>query len=175
MLFETYLLKFWQEIHWGQEESCTGESGLIIWHTGLPNPILAPPSARPAGRQLVLSVRAQCVQRERSSALNGLDSRPRKKHSGTTGEDVLLNQGTGLGKSAGRPFLSCFLPSTSFQQQERRTLFFFHRTKRADDSRTQRKSRSSRLSGCGFLFMLHDNHRAWMWSRRTRPCTDLSL
>lgn len=52
------------------------------------------------------------------SALNGLDSQPRKKHKQQHGrEDVLLNQGIGLGKSAGRPFL----PSSSLQQQTYKT------------------------------------------------------
>lgn len=72
-----------------------------------------------------VSAKCVCSSAGLPSALNGIDSQPRKKHSSTTGEreDVLLNQGIGLGKSAGRPFL----PSRSLQQQtyKRQTDTFF--------------------------------------------------
>lgn len=94
---------------------------------------------------------------QRSSALNGLDSRPRKKHSGTTGEDVLLNQGIGLGKSAGRPFLPCFLPSIKLSAADKRALFFssIGQKKSRRLPHTKSLSSSSRLSGRGFLFMCY--------------------
>lgn len=107
-----------------------------------PHPTLPSSSPPPSGRQAC----SLCLYRRSvySSAglpphLNGLDSQPRKKHSGTTGEDVLLNRGIGLGKSAGRPFL----PSDLYQQTLKKDGTFIpqDRTsrKREDvDSRTQR-------------------------------------
>lgn len=107
-----------------------------------PHPILPFSSPPPSGRQAC----SLCLYRRSvySSAglpphLNGLDSQPRKKHSGTTGEDVLLNRGIGLGKSAGRPFL----PSDLYQQTLKKNDTFIpqdwtSRQREDVDSRTQR-------------------------------------
>lgn len=115
------------------------------------------PLLRQAGRQAC----SLCLYRRSvySSAglpphLNGLDSQPRKKHSGTTGEDVLLNRGIGLGKSAGRPFL----PSIRFisaDTQERRHFYSAGPDQQKERGRRlpHTKSHSSLFSGWGFLLM----------------------
>lgn len=115
-------------------------------------PSSSPP---PSGRQAC----SLCLYRRSvySSAglpphLNGLDSQPRKKHSGTTGEDVLLNRGIGLGKSAGRPFL----PSDLYQQTLKKDDTFIPQdwTSRKRGRRLPHtKSHSSLFSGWGFLLM----------------------
>lgn len=117
-------------------------------------PSSSPP---PSGRQAC----SLCLYRRSvySSAglpphLNGLDSQPRKKHSGTTGDDVLLNRGIGLGKSAGRPFL----PSIRFisaDTQERRHFYSAGLDQQKERGRRlpHTKSHSSLFSGWGFLLM----------------------
>lgn len=121
-----------------------------------PHPTL-PSSSPPSGRQAC----SLCLYRRSvySSAglpphLNGLDSQPRKKHSGTTGEDVLLNRGIGLGKSAGRPFL----PSIRFisaDTQEKRHFYSAGLDQQTERGRRlpHTKSHSSLFSGWGFLLM----------------------
>lgn len=116
-----------------------------------------------------VSAKCVCSSAGLPSALNGIDSQPRKKHSSTTGEreDVLLNQGIGLGKSAGRPFL----PSRSFTaadiQKTDGHFFFFHWTRPREDvdSRTQKSYSSffSLSSWMGFSpYVVDDSHRAWI-------------
>lgn len=131
-----------------------------------PHPTLPSSSPPPSGRQAC----SLCLYRRSvySSAglpphLNGLDSQPRKKHSGTTGEDVLLNRGIGLGKSAGRPFL----PSIRFisaDTQERR-----HFYSAGPDQQKERTSTPAHKEPQQSFFrmgvspyVIDDNQRAWI-------------
>lgn len=125
-------------------------------------PVLVPSSVRQAC-SLCLYRRSVYSSAGLPPHLNGLDSQPRKKHSGTTGEDVLLNRGIGLGKSAGRPFL----PSIRFisaDTQERR-----HFYSAGPDQQKERTSTPAHKEPQQSFFrmgvspyVIDDNQRAWI-------------
>lgn len=129
-----------------------------------PHPTLPSSSPPPSGRQAC----SLCLYRRSvySSAglpphLNGLDSQPRKKHSGTTGEDVLLNRGIGLGKSAGRPFHQIYI-----SRHSRKTALLFRRTGPAERERTStpaHKEPQQSFFRMGVSpYVIDDNQRAWI-------------
>lgn len=138
-----------------------------------------PPSPQTSARQqLSRSVQAQWVQCVQlgwpPSALNGLDSQPRKKHSSKRERGCPAESRDRPGK-VGRPSLP-FLPAADIRHRRH---FFSHldktRRKREDvDSRTQRASDGVFFS-CRMGFspsVVDDSHCAWIWSQGTRPCTD---